>query len=172
MTGNQRSVLSWLGVAMLIVVAVLMFAMYRQLEGGKFLDVTNIDDPKLSRLWAVFAWLVRLGKTASITFAALLAVISAAVAISAKTFEKKWQLVLVVVVCFFGIGSTVFWMAELDNEEIIRALRIYGHFSPKVDDAAARSAFNWLGGGVITWLGSYLALALGVKVANHISAAK
>lgn len=162
MNEDQKAILGWLGIAVLLAAAAFTIALMVQLRNGSYLDAADPENVVLSSLWQSAATIMKLGAAGKIAFATVLTVITAGIAVVARTYRSKWQISVLVVVCAAGIIAALMLVgAAGPDASITNDIRYYGDFGQTNEDVSDRvSSFCY---GLISWFGAYAATILGIS---------
>jgi hypothetical protein len=124
---------------------------------GQFVDDPGRDQPQLLEVWIVTLWCIKQGAALKVLFAALLVVISAAVAAVGRVVERLLHLLLLCFLCLAGIVASTWVMIQLSDPQALATLRWFSDFQT---DAEVNTAVTWLFGALIGWFGGFMIVLL------------
>ena len=161
MRGTRETVLAIIAIFFLAVAVVAVTYLAYLATRGQFVDDPARDQPQLLEIWVVTLWCINQGAALKVLFAALLVVISAAVAAVGRVVEQVLHLLLLCFLCLAGIVASAWVMIQLSDPRALATLRWFSDFQA---DAEVNTAVTWLFGALIGWFGGFMIVLLRLQV--------
>jgi len=163
MTRSQERVLGWVGIAVLLLAAAFMVLLVVEIANGSYLARGNPEAVTLSFAWKRAVTLIKLGMAAGTVFSAVLAIVTVAVGVVAKSYGRAVEIAALVVVSAIGLAAAFILLGEIDPEisEVPNDIRYYGGFAGDPAEVSGKiAAFAYA---IIGWFGLYAASMLGLS---------